>query len=458
MASGDVVIIGGGISGLSTAFYLSKVGIKSVIVEKSARLGGLIKTDLIDGCELEAGPDSYLSSKPQVSGLASSIPGLEEKIIGSNDKARQVFIARNGRLVAMPKGMVMMVPGEWGPVLQSPLLGAATKLRLVRETLTKPRVRTEDFSVRELVSQHFGSEMVDYVTEPLLCGVFGGDAAELSAPSVLPRFVGYEERFGSLIKGVRATETSARTQSLFSSFEAGMQTLPDAIVNAVAGSVSVVHAEAVHVDKLGAGWQVRFGNESMSCSHLVLACPAHVSASLLENSVPEAAKEFAAIPYSSAIVAMLVFDTASLGHALNGFGFLVPRQERQTIAAATWVNTKFPVRIRAGLAALRAFIVGEQATKLINQKADKRTISDLVLADFQRLMGLHSKPLFSTVYFWPRSMPQYVVGHSALVARLLAANQAPGLHFAGNMFDGIGIPDCIRRAKDVAKQIRDRSV
>jgi oxygen-dependent protoporphyrinogen oxidase len=459
MASETVLIVGGGLSGLSTAYYLSKYGIRSVIVEKSGRLGGLIKTDQLEGCQLEAGPDSYISTKPQISDLASELDGLSAKIIGSNDKARRVFVVRNGQLLAMPKGMAMMVPGEWPPVLRSNLLSASTKLRLLWETRTSPRSRDEDFSVGDLVRDHFGTEMLEYLTEPLLCGVYGGDASELSARSVLPRFVGYEQKFGSLIKGVRATAGEKTDGSLFRSFQGGMQTLIDALVKATARSVHVVHSEATRIDQSDTGWRLRFAGESISCSHLVAAGPAHVTANLLEHSGPRVAKELAAIPYSSAIVAMLVFDAAALGHSLNGFGFLVPRRERQTIAAATWVNTKFPSRIRSGLAALRAFVVGEQANQLIAAAVDKEALTQLVLQDFRRLMGISATPLFSTVYIWPKSMPQYVVGHAARINRLQSeADQLPGLHLTGNFFDGVGMPDCIRRAKDVAKHISDHSV
>jgi oxygen-dependent protoporphyrinogen oxidase len=459
MASETVLIVGGGLSGLSTAYYLSKYGIRSIIVEKSGRLGGLIKTDQLQGCQLEAGPDSYIATKPQISDLASELDGLSAKIIGSNDKARRVFVVRNSQLVAMPKGMAMMVPGEWPPVLRSSLLSVPTKLRLLWETCTSPRSREDDFSVGDLVRDHFGNEMLEYLTEPLLCGVYGGDASDLSARSVLPRFVGYEQKFGSLIKGVRATAGEKPDGSLFRSFQGGMQTLTDALVKATSRSVHVVHSEATRIDQSEAGWRVRFAGESMSCSHLVAAGPAHVTANLLENSAPRVAKELAAIPYSSAIVAMLVFDAESLGHALNGFGFLVPRRERQTIAAATWVNTKFPSRIRSGLAALRAFVVGEQASQLIASGIDKQALTELVLRDFRRLMGIAADPLFSTVYFWPKSMPQYVVGHASRINRLQTeADQFPGLHLAGNFFDGVGMPDCIRRAKDIAKHISDHSV
>jgi len=463
MASETVLIVGGGISGLAAAYYLGKAGVRSTIIEKANRLGGLIKTDRVQGCELEAGPDSYLSTKTAVAELAQELDsdlggGLSQKIIGSNDEARRIFVVRNGKLTPMPKAMSMMVPGEWGPVLRSPLLGVRTKLQLLLETRKKPRKREGDFSVGELVSAHFGPEMLEYVTEPLLCGVYGGDSASLSARSVLPRFVGYEEQYGSLIQGVRKSAKQAPQQgSLFKSFQGGMQTLIDALSKAVQEHTAVIYGEANKVEKTEGGWRVRFGSESISSRQVVLACPAWAAAKLLEQSAPAPAAELARIPYSSAFVAMLVFQRDQLKHPLNGFGFLVPRQEQQTMAAATWVNTKFPSRVAPGLAALRAFMVGEKAEAMAQM--EREHIVQAVRQDFERLMGIQQAPVFDTVYSWPKSMPQYVVGHEARVQRLLAALEPyGGLFLTGNYFDGVGIPDSIRLAKDTAKLIQRNGI
>jgi len=458
-ASETVLIVGGGISGLATAYYLGKAGIRSTIIEKSSRLGGLIKTDRVQGCELEAGPDSYLSTKTAVAELAQELGGgLTEKIIGSNDEARRIFVVRKGKLTPMPKAMSMMVPGEWAPVLRSPLLSLGTKAQLLLETLKKPRQRDGDFSVGELVSAHFGPEMLEYIMEPLLCGVYGGDSASLSARSVLPRFVGFEEQYGSLIKGVRKSARQAPGQgSLFKSFQGGMQTLIDALSKAVQDHTAVIYGEASKVEKTEAGWRVRFGNESISSRQVVLACPAWAAAKLLEQSAPAPAAELADIPYSSSFVAMLVFNRSQLKHPLDGFGFLVPRHEQQTMAAATWVNTKFPSRVAPGLAALRAFMVGPQAEAMAQMA--RKDIVQAVRQDFERLMGIQQEPIFDTVYSWPRSMPQYVVGHEARVQRLWKS-LAPesGLFLTGNYLDGVGIPDSIRRAKDTAKLIGENGI
>lgn len=459
MPSETVLIVGGGLSGLATAYYLGRAGIRSTIIERANRLGGLIKTDRIQGCELEAGPDSFLATKTAVAELAQDLGGgLAEKIISSNDAARRIFVVRGGKLVPMPKGMSMMVPGEWWPVMRSPLLGVGTKLQLIRETFTKPRRRSGDFSVGELVGKHFGPEMLEYVTEPLLSGVYGGDSASLSARSVLPRFVGFEEQYGSLIRGVRSSlPQMQRNGSLFQSFTGGMQTLIDALSKSVQEHSAVIYGEVTRVEKIDKGWRVRLGGESISSRQVVLACPAWASATMLDQCAPMVSAELAAIPYSSAVLAMLVFDQASLGHALGGFGFLVPPGERQTIAAATWVKTKFPSRVADGLLALRAFIVGAKAQEL--SAAPKDLVLNAVRKDFARLMNIQAQPVFHTIYSWPKSMPQYIVGHADRVNRMLQAlAHCSGLLLTGNYFDGVGVPDTIRGAKEAAKHIAGNGV
>ncbi len=454
-----VLIVGGGVSGLATAYFLSRYGIPSTIIERTTRTGGLIKTDLIEGCRLEAGPDSFIATKPAVRELADELPALHDQIIGSNDAARRIFVVRNGKLLPMPKGMVMMVPGERQPLAESALLGKEAKHRIDLETKMKPRERQEDISVGQLVNEHFGSEVLEYLTEPLLCGVYGGESENLSAESVLPRFMGYERKYGSLVKGVQQElrDKPKNGGSLFLSFRDGMQTLTDSLAAAIRGRTSIVHGEANAVTGSGKEWLVRIGEETLSARNVVLCCPAHVNAGLLQASAAPLADGLAAIPYSSAILLMLVYERKAIGHALDGFGFLVPRSERKTIAAATWVNTKFPIRVRPGLAALRAFVVGQDALELA--KAPEADIVALVRADYQRLMDVTAEPLFHTLHRWPHSMPQYVVGHVDRINKIFAnLRNYPGLFLGGNAFDGVGIPDCVRRAREIAQQIRESSV
>jgi oxygen-dependent protoporphyrinogen oxidase len=448
----EVAIIGGGVSGLATAYYLGGHGVPSVIVERSGRLGGLIGTDVIQECRLEAGPDSYLAAKTAVTELSKELGDLSREVIESNDGARRVFVVRGGKLIPLPRGMVMMVPEQWRPVLASPLLSSGTKLRMLAETRLRPRERAGDVAAGEFLEDHFGREVVDYIAEPLLCGVYGGDARMLSAESVLTRFLSYERRYGSVIRGVRSESRRGRSGSLFLSFREGMQQLTDALQRAIRENSRVVRAEATEVRKATSGWRIEAGEDSLTASHVVLACPAHVCGRLLENTAPPLASELEAIPYSSAILVTLVFDRHRLGRSLNGFGFLVPAKERRTITAATWTSTKFPSRVPASLAALRAFIVGPEALELM--PASDETLVELVRSELLRIMGIDTAPLLSTVHKWPNSMPQYLVGHVDRVRQIReGVAQLEGLHVIGNAYEGVGIPDCVRLAREAAENI-----
>jgi oxygen-dependent protoporphyrinogen oxidase len=456
MSAEPVLIVGGGVSGLATAYFLSKRSVASILVEKNNRLGGLIQTDEALGCRLEAGPDSYIAAKPAVTQLAAEIPALQGQIIESNDAARRIFIFRGGSLVPFPRGMVMMVPSLWPPLLRSNLLGLPSKLRFLSETRSAPRQRIDDISVGQLVQEHFGSEVLEAITEPLLCGIYGGDAALLSASSVLPRFLAYERKYGSLIRGVRQErrQSAAPTGSLFLSLRDGMQSLTDALA-AAAPLARVLYTTATKVERCPDGWRLWTEANSLVSSKLVLAGPAYMGAELLTDAAPSLAGELSAIPYSSALVVNSVYERSGVGCPLNGFGFLVPRAERNTLSAATWVSTKFPSRIPPNLAGLRGFVVGDQAQQLM--RTPDSDVIELVCADYRRIMGIQARPLLSTVHRWPRSMPQYLVGHpqrKESIARALS--DCPGLFLVGNAYDGVGIPDCVRLGEEMANHIAAR--
>ncbi len=452
----DVLIVGGGISGLATAYYLQKQGLSATIIEGSKRLGGLIGTETVHGCRLERGPDSWISTKPAVAELAQLIPSLSDEVIGSNDGARRIFVVKDGQLTPMPAGMVMMVPGEWGPALASGLFENSTKRGFITEYFRRPEVRHEDVSIAEFVKDHFDELILEYVTEPLLAGVYGGQAGKLSARSVLPRFVGYEQKYGSLIRGVRRERSEAKKPpgSLFRSFRQGMQSLVDGLAGALeAAQVRIVQGQADRVEPMPRGrWRVQVGDSGEEAEHVVVACQAHRAAALLSTDSPALAEELSAIPYSSAITIMTGFRREAVGHALNGFGFLVPRRERKALTACTWVNTKFPTRIAPEYAVLRSFLVDREADELM--LAPDEELIRVVRGELQHLMGISAPVEFFTVNRWPQSMPQYVVGHEARRIRIEEhlRNHA-GLSLVGNAYDGVGIPDCVRLAKDAAGRI-----
>ena len=210
----SVAIVGGGVSGLATAYYLSRAGCRATLFEPEARLGGVIRTETVDGCLVEGGPDSFISQKPWGMELIREL-GLEDEVIGSQDHLRKTYVARRGRLVPLPDGLHLMIPTAIWPTVASPLLSLATKCRMAVDLLRGPVEAAADRSVAEFIGAHYGQEAVDYLAEPLLAGIYGGDAAELSAAAVLPRLVELERRHGSLTRGVLAGRTGPHRRRCF---------------------------------------------------------------------------------------------------------------------------------------------------------------------------------------------------------------------------------------------------
>src|SRR5579862_624018 len=234
-----IAIIGGGISGLSAAFQLEKARatgaeLEYVLFEGSQRLGGCMSSDNVEGCLVEAGPDSFLTEKPWAASLCKEL-GLGEQLIGSNDTQRKTYIVVHGRLIAMPDGLMFMVPTKLAPTALSPLFSWGTKLRMAQELLHPPRPMQDDETVAQLVERHFGAEVVDRLADPLLSGVYGGDAARLRARAVLPRFVEMEEKYGSLSRAMLAAHKKMMAtrkeppRPLFTSLQDGMQQMVDAV-------------------------------------------------------------------------------------------------------------------------------------------------------------------------------------------------------------------------------------
>ncbi len=465
-----VLIIGGGISGLSAAYYLARAGIPSTLLERQARLGGVIRTESADGCLLEAGPDSFLAAKPWALELIRQL-GLASEVIGSNDHLRKTYVLKNGRLRPLPDGLMLMVPTKILPLLTTRLLSWSTKLQMAREWFrgtpsrrgtgwavrggtAEPVPIPGDRSVAAFIRDHFGAEAVDYLAEPLLAGVYGGSPEALSVASVLPRFLELESQYGSLTRGVLAARRKAAAEArglpLFQTLKRGLGHLVETLETAARPGMEVLHGAAQAIERSGSGYRVRLSGNWFAASHIVLACPAYEAAALLTGLDRELADVLASVPYTTSVTISLGYDRAEFSHPLNGFGFLVPRRERRRLVACTWVNTKFSHRVAADKVVLRCFLGDDEAAL---GESDEALVA-AVREELQRLMGVSTVPLFARIARWPRSMAQYTVGHPQRLACIRARLATlPGLHLAGNAYTGIGIPDCIRTGKLAAQAI-----
>jgi len=452
----DTVIIGGGISGLAAAYYLARAGATATIVESRPRLGGVIETVQMEGCTFDAGPDSFLSAKPAALDIITDI-GLADQVIGSNDHLRVTFVRRHGRLVPLPDGLMMMVPTKILPLVTTRLIGWRTKLRMATELLRAPKAMDGDQSVAEFVADHYGAEAVDYLAEPLLSGVYGGNPAALSVSSVLPRFVELANQYGSLTRGVlaaraQAAKTHAPAAPLFRTLRGGLGQLVDAIAAAIQGKIEIRRGRAETIERTGAGFRVRVDGDWIEARHVVVACEAHAAAQLTAALDARLGELLAAIPYSSSMTVALGYNAADLDPAPIGFGFLVPKKERRRLMACTWIGTKFAHRVPAGTIVARCFLGGMDDAGVLDE-SDERVLAE-VTAEMAEIAGIRAVPRFARIFRWPRAMAQYTVGHPQRLAELESrAAQLPGFYLAGNAYQGIGVPDCIRMGRAAAERI-----
>jgi len=436
------VVIGGGITGLAACWYLAKSGYRPVLIEKETRLGGVIRTDHVEGCLVEGGPDSFLSSKPAAMDLIREL-GLEGDVIGSNDHQRVTFIVKNRQLVPMPDGLMMMVPTRIMPMVKSPLFSWGTKIGMGLEYFRRPVKNQPERSVAQLVREHYGQEAVDYLAEPLLAGVYGGDPEDLSADAVLEMFVNMEKKYGSLTKGTLAMRAErGPTGPLFKTLKGGMEQLTQAITCQLPGKMDRYHDEAIAVRKSSFGYEVELKREKIYADHVFVCCPAPAAARLLRPVDERISELLNGVRYNSSVTLALGYEQADVEGKISGFGFLVPKVERKRMAACTFVKTKFDHRVPAAKALLRCFL-GCAAI----DAPEGELIRD-VLGELKDLTGLSAVPLFTRLTRWSGAMAQYSLGHKKRVAEIRERTGAhPGLHLAGNAYEGIGIPDCIRGAK-----------
>lgn len=474
-----IAIIGGGISGLTAAYELELARKRGAdidwhLYEASNRLGGIIETTRHSTPEgefiLEGGPDGWVSEKPWARELAIEL-GLESELIYSNDATRKTYILIDGKLQPIPDRMRMMVPEDLNALDNSPLFSESAKQAYANELTHAEELKTQapshDESVASFVRRHFSDEVLDTLAAPLLSGVFGGDVDKLSVRAVMPQFVAMEREHGSLIAALQQRQRSSTStkQPIFTSLRRGVRALAEGLSNHLSYGRLHLHTAVTAIERSPSGqWNAVVQNGSTAASEIrtvddvVVATSMDATQHILNPIVPDVA---ALMPAEASSAVLVVFCwPAVLAESLTvpqGFGFLVPPEanlEKPQLLAATFVDRKFPDRAPKDARVIRAFF-GSGSSERFASISDNE-VAAIALEELRAVMGPLPDPAIelTTVHRWPRSLPQYEVGHLERIAeidRLVA--EIPGLHLLGNSYRGVGIPDLIRDARALARKL-----
>jgi len=464
----DVIIIGGGISGLAVAYELTRARVPFVLLESASRPGGVILSEESDGYTIDAGPDSLLVQKPDGIALCREL-GLGERLVPTLPP-RQAFIQRAGRLHPLPAASVLGIPTRLQPLLRTRLFSWAGKLRMGAELFVPPRLDENDESIGAFITRRFGAEAATYLAEPLLAGIHAGDVDRLSVAALFPRFRDAERTDGSLLRAFRRQRAShgpTPDMGAFRSLPGGLSEMVRALVAALpTDSVRLAAPatrlllptglDALALSPAGAAhppFRVETAaGDLLEARAAVFATPAYVTARLLRGVDPDLARLCDEIPYASTATVVLAFPRPAVAHPLDGSGFVVPRVEAAGILAASWLSSKWPNRAPADQVLLRTFVGGARDPQALDC-SDKELIARS-LGALTPLLGINGTPLLGRVYRWERANAQHEVGHLARVAaieRVLARH--PGLYLTGSGFRGVGIPDCVADGRATAKQV-----
>ncbi|WP_239617570.1 protoporphyrinogen oxidase [Cohnella mopanensis] len=506
-----VAVLGGGITGLSAAFYLLKLAkergekLEVTVLEGSNRLGGRVNTLRRDGYVIERGPDSFLARKLPMIELAKELE-IDGELTGTNPLAKKTYISLDGQLHPMPEGLTLGIPSDQEKFMRTDLVSEEGKLRALEDLEIPAGDVTADETVGDFLERRMGKEMVERIFEPLLAGIHAGDLYRLGLEATFPQFKTMVKEFGSLIAGTREAQLAAAKAkahseakqdagggvaagvvkdagsgegsgatsvasaslpaSVFMTFRNGLSTVIEALESRLQAEgcsirlgAQVESLENVAVAGEGAYSQGRYqlrlsDGSTVEADDVLLTLPAYATAELLTPHVDVSA--LTNIRYISVANVVLAYDEVGFNQDLDGSGFLVPRGEHRHITASTWTSSKWLHTAPEGKRLIRCYVgrAGDEKGVELNDAV----LAGVVQRDLQDLTGLTATPEFVEITRLRHSMPQYPVGHLDAIAtfRDSLVDQLPGIHATGAAFGGVGLPDCIAQGKHAAQQILDR--
>lgn len=462
--SHQVLIAGGGITGLTTAYRLQEraraAGLRPriLVVEKEQRLGGKTQTEHAQGMVIEAGPDSFVSTKPWFRELCQE---LNLPLASTNPEVHTTYIYKAGLMQSLPAGMQLMVPTQIWPFVTTGLLSPLGKLRAALEPFVPARQTDGDESIGSFVGRRFGREVLENIAGPLMGGIYGGDWDQVSMKATFPMFMRQEREQRSLLmaawKQKAAASRRRRSPTGFSTFltiPTGLHTAVEALVDRSGGVEYELGTQLVQLERLASGsFRAELDSgEVLEADAVVLALPGYIAAALIRPDFQDVAELLDTIPYGSSVVVGLGYNRSEIDHPLDASGFLVPASEPLPISASTWVSSKWAHAAPPDKALLRVFL-GRAGGKNWTEETD-----DVILRVAQdglyKTMGLRAEPIATRIFRWPKAMAQYRVGHLEKVDRVEhLMERSPGLYLAGAAYRGVGLPDCVREGTTAAERV-----
>lgn len=464
-----LVIVGGGIAGLATAYYAQKraeeagLDLDLTLVDRAPHLGGKIATDTPNDFVIEGGPDSFITQKPWGLQLARDL-GLEDRLMGTNDKDRTVFILRGGKLRKMPDGMMLIIPTKFMPFVTSDLLSWPGKIRMGLDLIIPRRKDDSDESLADFIRRRLGQEALDVLAEPMMAGIHVSDAETMSLKATFPRYIDVERQYGSLTRGMIAARKTrleaakkrasngSKPMSIFMTFKNGLQEMVTALEDKINGTI-ITGQGVQQIQPTGTGYTLTLEDgRVLDADSLVLATPSYNAADLLRDLDADLAAKLDAIRYVSTATVSLGFNVDDLDHLPKGVGFVIPRNEPTKLLACTITSNKFTHRAGPGTLLLRVFIGGPRREETVS--LDDDALLALVRDELRTILGITAEPTVARIFRWERGNPQYDVGHLDRMD-VIDAQCPPGLYLTGSAYRGVGIPDCIRQGQETAAKIVD---
>lgn len=456
----NIAIIGGGITGLASAFYLQKfvkehhLDVKFTLIEAAPKLGGKVQTVRKNGFVVEKGPDSFIKRKVAATELIKEV-GLEDDLV--TNATGKSYILKADQLYPIPEDAVMGVPTRLGPFISSGLFSPLGKARAAMDLMHSKSNNDKDQSVGYFFRRRLGNEVVDYLIEPLLSGIYASNIDELSLQATFPNFLTLEQKYRSLIVGMRkmratTPNSNGKKTGQFYTLKGGLESLVNAVTKELPDESILLNTSVSKLTKQSQGYCIDLeNNDKIYADKVIVTVPYEIAKGFLPEE--QWLNNMRPMSYTTVANVALIFSENQVIMEHEGTGFVVSRKDDYRITACTWTNKKWPHSTPDGKVLLRCY-VGRPGMDDVSKYTD-RELTQVVLNDLKRVMKVVGEPEDAIISRWKEAMPQYKIGHKEWVEEVMQKTSLhlPGMYFTGSSFDGVGIADCIRQGKETVEKL-----